>query len=155
MIDPFTALSLASSAVSSVRQLISAGRDTSAALSKFAGAVSDINYATEKAKNPSLFATLTGSAEKQAMDAFTAHKKMQAMRQEIETLILFQHGVQGVEEYKDTLRRVRAQRRKTLYRQAELKAALIQWTLGILFTVAAVSIFGFIVFLMGKKNGNW
>ena len=110
---------------------------------------------TKKAKNPGLIATLTGSAEQQAMDAFTAHKKMQALRKEIETLILFQHGMQGVEEYKETLRKVRAHRRKTLYKQAELKAALIDWTIGILFTLVAISIFGGVVWLIGKKNGNW
>ena len=155
MIDPFTALSLAAGAVSNAKKLIAAGRDASSALSKFAGCVADVNYASEKAKNPGLIATLTGSAEQQAMDAFTAHKKMQALRKEIETLILFQHGMQGVEEYKETLRKVRAQRRKTLYKQAELKAAIINWTLGILFTMVAVSIFVGVVWLIGKKNGNW
>ena len=39
--------------------------------------------------------------------------------------------------------------------QAELKAALIDWTIGILFTLVAISIFGGVVWLIGKKNGNW
>ena len=155
MIDPFTALALAAGAVSNAKKLIAAGRDASSALSKFAGCCADINYISEKSKTPGLIATLTGSAEQQAMDAFTAHKKMQALRKEIETIILFQHGMQGVEEYKETLRKVRAQRRKTLYKKAELKAALIDWTIGILFTLVAISIFGGVVWLIGKKNGNW
>ena len=75
MIDPISALSIAASAVSSAKTLLAAGRDASGALSKFAGAVSDVNYAAEKAKNPSIFASLTGSAEQAAIDAFSAQKR--------------------------------------------------------------------------------
>ena len=155
MIDPFTALSLAAGAVGNAKKLIAAGRDASSALGKFAGCVADVNYASEKAKNPGLLATLTGSAEQQAIDAFSAQKRLQTMKKEIETIIMFQYGPKGLEEYKETLRKVRAQRRKTLYKQAELKAAMIDWTLGILFTLVALSIFGFVIWLIGKKNGNW
>ena len=52
MIDPLTALSVASTAVSQLRQLASAGRDTSQALTKFAGAGADLNEAERRAKNP-------------------------------------------------------------------------------------------------------
>ena len=52
MIDPLTALSVASTAVSQLRQLASAGRDTSQALTKFAGAWADLNEAEHRAKNP-------------------------------------------------------------------------------------------------------
>ena len=50
MIDPLTALSVASTAVSQLRQLASAGRDTSQALTKFAGAWADLNEAERRAK---------------------------------------------------------------------------------------------------------
>lgn len=47
MIDPITALSVAASAVSNAKQLLAAGKDATSALSRFAGAVSDVNYAAE------------------------------------------------------------------------------------------------------------
>ena len=50
MIDPITALSVASTAVGQMRQLINAGRDTTQAMSKFAGAWADINEAERQAK---------------------------------------------------------------------------------------------------------
>jgi len=90
MIDPITALAVASTAVGQAKSLLAAGRDATSALSKFAGAVSDVNYAAEKAKKPGLLALLTGSAEQAAVDAFAAQKKMQAMRKEIETIIQYQ-----------------------------------------------------------------
>jgi len=155
MIDPITAISVAASAVSNIKSLMLAGRDASSALSKFAGAVSDVNYAADKAKNPGIFATLTGSAEQQAIDAFSAHKKMQALRKEVETLVQFTYGMDGLAEYKDTLRKVRAQRKKTAYRRAELKQALITWFFGGLIVLAGVFGLGMVMYMIGQQQGKW
>ena len=155
MIDPITAISVAASAVSNIKSLMLAGRDASSALSKFAGAVSDVNYAADKAKNPGIFATLTGSAEQQAIDAFSAHKRMQALRKEVEMLVQFSYGMDGLQEYKETLRRVRAQRKKTAYRRAELKQALITWFFGTLIVLSGIAGLGVVLYLMGKQQGKW
>ena len=155
MIDPITALSIAASAVSNIKSLMLAGRDASSALSKFAGAVSDVNYAADKAKNPGIFASLTGSAEQQAIDAFTAQKKMQALRQEVETMVQFSYGMDGLQEYKDTLRRVRAQRKKTAYRQAEIKQALITWFFGGVIVLSGIVGLGAVLYMIGKQQGKW
>ena len=155
MIDPITAISVAASAVSNIKSLMLAGRDASSALSKFAGAVSDVNYAADKAKNPGIFASLTGSAEQQAIDAFSAQKKMQALRKEVEMLVQFTYGMDGLEEYKDTLRRVRAQRKKTAYRQAELKQALITWFFGGVIVLSGIVGLGLLLWTIGKQQGKW
>ena len=155
MIDPITAISIAASAVSNIKSLMLAGRDASSALSKFAGAVSDVNYAADKARNPGIFASLTGSAEQQAIDAFSAHKKMQELRKEVETLVMFSYGLDGLQEYKDTLRKVRAQRKKTAYRRAELKQAMITWFFGGLIALSGIAGLGFVLYILGKQNGKW
>jgi len=155
MIDPITAISVAASAVSNIKSLMLAGRDASSALSKFAGAVSDVNYAADKAKNPGIFATLTGSAEQQAIDAFSAHKRMQALRKEVEILVQFTYGMDGLQEYKDTLRQVRAQRRKTTYRKAELKQALITWFFGGVIVLAGIAGLGVVLYIIGQQQGKW
>ena len=155
MIDPITAISIAASAVSNIKSLMLAGRDASSALSKFAGAVSDVNYAADKAKNPGIFASLTGSAEQQAIDAFSAHKKMQELRKEVETLVMFSYGLDGLQEYKDTLRKVRAQRKKTAYRRAELKQSLITWFFGGIIALSGVFGLGVVFYMIGKQQGKW
>jgi hypothetical protein len=155
MIDPLTALSVASTAVSQIRQLVSAGRDASSALSKFAGAVSDINHAAEKAKNPSIWKSLTGSPEAEAIEIFTAQKKIQQMRTDIETMLQYSYGQQGLEEYKDTLRRVKKQREETVYRKEKLKEALILWVFGILITVSGVAVLALIIYFIGTQQGKW
>jgi len=155
MIDPISAIAIAASAVNNAKSLIAAGRDASSALSKFAGAVSDVNYAAEKAKNPSVFASLTGSAEQAAIDAFSAQKRLQAMKKEIETIIMYQHGPKGLEEYKDTLRKIRAQRKKTAYRQAEIKEAIIMWVVGGIIVLAGIAGLAAVLYLIGKQQGKW
>ena len=155
MIDPITALSIAASAVSNIKSLMLAGRDASSALSKFAGAVSDVNYAADKAKNPGIFASLTGSAEQQAIDAFSAHKKMQALRKEVETLVQFTYGMDGLQEYKETLRRVRAERKKTAYRRAELKQAMITWFFGSVIVISGIFGLGVVLYVIGQQQGKW
>ena len=154
MIDPITAISIAASAVSNIKSLMLAGRDASSALSKFAGAVSDVNYAADKARNPGIFASLTGSAEQQAIDAFSAHKKMQELRKEVETLVMFSYGLDGLQEYKDTLRRVRAQRKKTAYRRAELKQALITWFFGTLIVLSGILGLAATLYMIAKQQGK-
>ena len=155
MIDPITAISVAASAVSNIKSLMLAGRDASSALSRFAGAVSDVNYCLEKSKNPGIFASLTGSAEQQAIDSFSAHKRMQELRKEVETMVMFSYGLDGLQEYKDTLRKVRAQRKKTAYRRAEIKQALITWFFGGIIVLSGVVGLGIILYLIGKQPGKF
>ena len=155
MIDPITALSVAASAVSNAKQLLAAGRDATSALSKFAGAISDVNYAAEKAKNPSIWKSMTGSAEAEAIEIFAAQKKAAQLRKDLETILRVYHGQKGLDEYKDLLRKVRAQRKKTAYRQAEIKEALLAWTVGILATLAGLAGLGLVFWWLGKTQGKW
>ena len=155
MIDPLTALSVASAAVSQARTLLNAGRDAHSALAKFAGAVSDINYAAEKAKNPSIWKALTGSAEAEAIEIFTAQKRVQEMRQQIETMIGYTYGESGLNEYKETLRRVKKQREQTAYRKQEIKEALLVWTIGSLAVLAGVAGLAALIYFLGIQQGKW
>ena len=155
MIDPLTALSIASTAVSQMRQLLNAGRDTSQALSKFAGAWSDISYAESKAKNPPWYKSFSGSAEKEALEIFTAKKKMMEMKKEVETMISFVHGPSGLEEYKDTIRKVREQRRKHQYKKAEIKQNIIDFMLISVMLLGIVAILGGGIYFYGVYKGTW
>lgn len=153
--DPISALAIAASAVSNAQTLIAAGRDATSALVKFAGAVSDVNHAAEKAKNPSIWKSLTGSAEAEAVEAFAAQKKITALRQDLERMIGYSYGATGLEEYKDTLRRVRAERERTAYRREELKEAFVLWSAGILAVVVGSLLLGTAVYFFGHSQGRW
>lgn len=155
MIDPITALSVAASAVTNAKKLIAAGQDATSAISKFAGAISDINYAAEKAKNPSVWKSLTGSPEAEAIEIFAAQKKATQLKKDLETILMFSYGKKGLDEYKEILRKVRKQRQETAYRQAEIKEAIILWVVGILIFSTALTALGFLFWWLGKTQGKW
>jgi len=155
MIDPLTALSVASTAVGQMRSLINAGRDTSQAMSKFAGAWADLNEAERRAKNPPWYKSFSPDLERQAADAFAAKKKGQELKKELEGMIQFVHGPTGLKEYKDILRDMREQKKKHEFRKQEIKQAIIEWTVGILATVIGLAVVGFVLYLFGKNEGKW
>lgn len=155
MIDPLTALSVASTAVSQMKQLINAGRDTTSAMTKFAGAWADINEAERQAKNPPWYKSFSGSLEERAASAFAAKKKAQALKTELENMIRFVHGPTGLEEYKQILRDMKKQKEKTEFKKAKLKQAIIEWTVGIIVAIIAIAALGFIFWYIGKGQGKW
>lgn len=155
MIDPLTALSVAASAVGNAKKLIAAGQDATTAISKFAGAMSDLNWAAERAKNPSVWKTLTGSPEAEAIELFAAQKKAQQLRKDLETILRVYYGQKGLDEYKAVLRKVRKQRQETAYRKAELKEALITWTVGIISVLAGTAGLGVLFWWIGRTQGKW
>ena len=155
MIDPITALSIASTAVSQMRTLINAGRDTTSALSKFAGAWADINEAERQAKNPSFFQQFSGSLEERAASDFACKKKAEKLKLELENMIRFTHGPSGLEEYKQILRDMKKQKEKTDFKKARFKQAVIEWTFGIILTVITLGILGVLFYFVGKSQGKW
>ena len=155
MIDPLTALSVASAAVGQMRQLINAGRDTSQALTKFAGAWADLNEAERRAKNPPWYKSFGSGLEKEAAEAFAAKKKGQELKKELENMIQFMHGPTGLQEYKDILRDMREQKKKHEFRKQQIKQSIIEWTVGIIAIITGLAIIGFVLYLIGKNEGKW
>lgn len=155
MIDPLTALSVASTAVSQMRSLINAGRDTTSALSKFAGAWADINEAERQAKNPSFFQSFSGSIEERAANAFACKKKAEKLKKELENMIRFVHGPSGLEEYKQILRDMKKQKEKNEFKAARRKQAILEWTFGILLTVLSAGLLAGVFYFIGKSQGKW
>ena len=155
MIDPLTALSIASTAVGQIKKLLNDGRDIGGALSNFAGALSDINYAEDKAKNPPIWKAFSASAEKEAIDAFVAKTKAQELRRELEKMVMFYYGQKGLEDYKNTLREVRKRREETQYKKDRFKQAVINTFLGILVFLSGLSaLVAFAYFLWLKSKGE-
>ena len=70
-------------------------------------------------------------------------------------VVQFTYGMDGLQEYKETLRRVRAQRKKTAYRRAELKQALITWFFGGVIILSGAAGLGITLYMIGKQQGKW
>ena len=88
MFDPITisaAVATASTAFNGIKRAFAAGRDLEAMsqdLSRWMGAVSDVDNAHKSAKNPSMVRKMFGggSIEQEAIEAFTAKKKIEEQR---------------------------------------------------------------------------
>lgn len=138
--DPLTisaAISTATAAFGGIKRAFAAGRDLesmSKDLSRWMGAVSDVDAAHKSAKNPTLFKKVFGgqSIEQEAIEAFAAKKKLEAQRDELKTFIMFTHGTRAWDELLAMEGDIRKRRQKEIYEAKERKEKIIMWSIGIL-----------------------
>ena len=157
MIDPFTAVGMATSAFNAIKQGIAVGRDLQdmgGQLSQWGKAFSDFNYAEEKSKNPPWY-SFKGSDEETALQIFAHKKKMETMRKDIKAFISWNYGPSAWEEVLAIEAKMRKQRKDELYRKEELKRQIIEWIVGILAAAIGIAVMGFILWMIGKGQGRW
>ena len=158
MIDPFTAFAAAQTAVSAIKKGIQLGKDIggiSNDLAKFAGAVSDLSFAHKQSENPPWYALLFGGNGPSAMDIFAKKKQAEALRAEIKQYIQFAYGQSAWEELLHIEAQVRKDRQKTMYRKAEIKQTIVEWSLGIAVALAGVGVLVLLMYFIGVKQGKW
>lgn len=137
--DPVTAIAAASTAFGLIKKGFAAGRDIESMYSdigKWMGACSDVNHSVKMANNPPVFKKLFAgsSVEQEAMDAFAAKKKAEAMEEELRNWINLTHGPNAWNELLKMQVKIRKQRQETLYKQAELRRNMLQ-VIGIILLV--------------------
>ena len=118
-------------------------------MSKWWGACQDINKANEVAKKPPLFKKLTfQDSQKEALDAFVAKKKMEEMRGEIRTMLLYRFGPEAWKELCQMEREIKQQRQDMIYAQKERIRKLFDGIIIVAGLIAIVGlIFGIIVLI--------
>jgi len=118
-------------------------------MSKWWGACQDINKANEVAKKPPLFKKLTfQDSQKEALDAFVAKKKMEEMRGEIRTMLLYRFGPEAWKELCQMEREIKQQRQDMIYAQKERIRKLFDGIIIVAGIIAIVGlIFGIIVLI--------
>lgn len=151
MIDPVTALAGATAAFNAIKKGFEVGRDIesmSGDLSRWMGAVSDIDKSNEYAKKPPLFKKLfaSGSVEEEAMASFMAKKKAEDMRYQLKQIISLTRGPAAWEELLRTEGEIRKKRQAAIYAQKERRRQLFEWT-AIIIGVAAIG--SFCIWLLG------
>ena len=129
MIDPITislAVGAAGKAFSAIKAGFAAGRDLeqmSGDLSRWMGAVSDVDNAEKQAKNPGLFDKLfgAGSIEATALQAYAAKKKLEEQRYELKIFLNMTHGPGAYDELLQMEGQIRKDRQKQVYAQQKLR----------------------------------
>lgn len=148
MLDPVSAIALASSAYSAIKKGIEIGRelqDMGGQLSQWASAISDLEYFERKAEDPPWYKAFSGNAQAEAMEVFAAKKKIEAQRNELRTYIQFSYGQSGWEEFLRTEADIRKRRQAHEHRKAEIKEMIIS---GILIFLMVSSISAFLALVL-------
>jgi len=157
MIDPITAVGLATSAYNAIKQGVAVGRelqDITGQLGKWGKAYSDFSFAEEQVKNPPWY-SFKGSDTHSAIEIFAQKKKMSEMRKEIKNFISWTYGPSAWEEVLHIEAQMRKQRKEEIYRKEELKRAIIEWTVGIVLVLAGVTGLAIVLYFMGRSQGKW
>jgi len=148
MIDPVTAIAGATAAFNALKKGIQVGKDLQdmgGQLSKWAGAMSDLDFVDRRNQKPSVFKILGGGIESEAMEIFAAKKKRDAMRAELKDFISVVYGPSHWEELLKIEADIRIQKKENEYRRLELQQTIIEWSAGIaLFFIITGSLFGLV-----------
>ena len=158
MIDPVTAVSVATAAFNTIKQGFNAGREFESMagdLSRWMGAVSDIKKAEEYNRNPPLFKKLfqAGSVEEEALQTLMAKKKAEDMRDQLKNLIMFTRGPAAWDELLKTEAHIRKKRQKMIYDQQEYRRKVIEFTVWGLVVLLIVGFLGFLFYLYLTTRG--
>jgi hypothetical protein len=131
MIDPISAAATASAAFTAIQRGFQVARsieDMASDLSRWMGALSDLDQAEREAKNPPIFKKLFAgqSVEAQAMEAFAAKTRAEEQRAQLKQYIQFSYGQSKWEELVRMEGSIRKQRQETIYRQRERRRKFIE-----------------------------
>ena len=164
MFDPISitaSLTVASTAFNGIKKAFHAGRElesVSQDLSRWMGAVSDIDNAHKSAKNPSLLKKVMNgkSIEQEAIEAFTAKTQLEQQRNDLRTFIQFSHGQSAWNEILRLEGEIRKRRQKEVYDKQKFKEKVVTYVVVAMVLVVGVGVLGgFIFTLMGFDRGWW
>jgi hypothetical protein len=142
MIDPISAIAIATTAFNTIKKGFEVGRDIESMygdMGRWMGAIADIDQAEKMNKKPPLFKKLFdgSSIEQEAMDIFAAKKKAQAMEQELKTFVNLVHGPNSWNEILTLQAQIRKDRKKAIYDQVQRRREIMN-AIGIILAVCAV-----------------
>ena len=129
--DPVTAMATASAAFGALKKGFAIGKDIESMasdLSRWMGALSDLDQAEKEAKNPPIFKKLFGgqSVEQEAITAFANKQKAEQQRYELRQWICLTLGRSKWDELVKMEGQIRKRRQETLYRQRERRRKFVE-----------------------------
>ena len=160
MIDPVSAIGMATAAYRGIKSAIDTGRelhDMAGTLSQWAGAMSDLDFSHKQAENPPMFKKLFGASqiEQNALEIWGHKQKAKEMRDEMKTHISFYYGPSAWDEIVRIEGEMRKKRAEEVYKAEERKQLILEWVVGITLTVVGLSVLAFVFWLIGVGTGKW
>ena len=97
-------------------------------MGKWYTAISDFRKGQQMQKKPPLFKKLfnAGSVEEEALQLLMHEKKIIEQEKELQALLNFRYGYGTWDELKEMRRKIRDRREKEVYKQAQMRADLME-----------------------------
>ena len=155
--DPVTAMATASAAFKVLKKGFAIGRDIESMasdLSRWMGALSDLDQAEKEAKNPPIFKKLFAgkTVEQDAIEIFAAKKKAQAQRDELKQWLQYTVGSRAWDELISMEGQIRKQRQETLYRQRERRQKFLEILVIIIAVITGLVVLAGLVWVFKLKG---
>tara|TARA_R100000773_G_C4200573_1_gene103218 strand:+ start:345 stop:815 length:471 start_codon:yes stop_codon:yes gene_type:complete len=155
--DPITAAATAASAFKAVEkgfQTLKSIESMASDLSRWMGALSDLEQAEKEAKNPPLFKKLfAGSTvESAAFEALAAKTKAEEDRATLKQYIQYSYGQSKWDELVRMEGKIRKERQETIYKQRELRRKFIEIVAVILTVLTGIGILVMLVLWLRSLN---
>ena len=160
MIDPVSALGMATAAYRGIKSAIDTGKelsDMAGTLNQWATSISDLDFAHRQAENPPMCKKIFGQSqiEQNALEVWGHKQKAKEMRDELKGYISFFYGPSAWDEIVAIEAKMRKERKEAIYAAEERKQAILEFIVGTLAALTGALILGGIIYVIGMYNGNW
>jgi|TARA_B100000035_G_C20881783_1_gene500884 hypothetical protein len=160
MIDPVSAIGMATAAYNGIKSAINTGKelhDMGSTLSQWAGAMSDLDFAEKQANKPPMFKKIFGASqvEQNALEVWGHKQKAKEMREELKNYISLFYGPSAWDEIVRIEGQMRKERKEAIYAAEERKQMILEWLAGGVTIIIGGGVLVGIFWLIGSANGNW
>lgn len=160
MIDPVTAVGMATAAYNGIKSAIATGKEISemgSTLNQWATSLSDLDFAHKQAQDPPFFKKVFGASqiEQNALEVWGQKQKAKEMREELRSYISLYYGPSAWDQIVAIEAQMRKERKEAIYAAEERKQAIIEWVVGILAALVSAVILGVIFYFIGVSQGKW
>lgn len=158
MIDPATAIGMATVAFNGIKKAVSVGKEISELsgdLSQFGKAISDLNYLGDKAKDPPLWKRFDPKFDTTAIEIWAAQQKAEEMRNELRSYISLYYGPSAWDRIVQIEAEQRKMQKEAVYRRQEKIDNLINLVIGIVITLVSIGGVALFIYFAGRAQGKW
>lgn len=158
MIDPVSAIALATSAYKGIKKAVEVGKEISSfsgAISQFAKASSDIDFLEKKSQKPSLYHKMFSDTQANALEIWSAKKKLEEHRNELKNHISWTYGPSAWKEIVKIEAEQRKQQRTLVYERQEMIDNLINGAIITVLVLTGIGGLALFIYFYGAKQGKW
>ena len=160
MIDPVSAIGMATAAYNGIKKAIETGKEISemgSTLNQWATSLSDLDFAHKQTQNPPFFKKMFGASdiEQRALEVWGQKQRAKEMREELRSYISLYYGPSAWDEIVRIESKMRKERKEAIYEAEERKQKMIELLAGIGLSIIAALILFVIFYFIGKSQGKW